>query len=111
MPTSSLVKSLVAYLSAGISLYWMWRFFAIVTPRLLIEDRDLQGVYGNIGLLTLLVWIVCSVGCYFCSGAIENATTRVVVVSIVGATWGAVLFVNFYYGWVQFDPYRGRILW
>jgi hypothetical protein len=105
------LRPLVAYLSAVISLYWTWRFFAMVTPRLLIDDRHLRGVYGNIGILTWLLWFTCSCGCYFCASAIENAVIRLVVVGIVGATWGAILFTNFYYGWVAFDRYPGRILW
>ncbi len=105
------VRSLVAYLSAGVSLYWAWRFFAIVTPRLLTEDANLQGVYGHVGFVSWLIWAVCSCGCYFCAGAIENSSIRLAVVGIVGGTWGAILFVNLYYGWVGYDRYPGRILW
>lgn len=108
---SNLVRSFVAYLSAAISLYWTWRFFMIVTHRLLTDDPYLRGVYGNIGFLSWLIWFVCSSACYFCVGAIENAAIRLTIVGVVGATWGAILFVNFYYGWLGYDRYPGKILW
>jgi|SRR5882757_4492142 len=111
MSISVFVRHVLAYLSVGVSLYWTWRFFAIVTPRLLAEDSRLRGVYGHIGLATWLIWIVCSCGCYFCAEAIENSTVRLVVVGLVGAAWGGILFVNFYYGWVGYDRYPGRIFW
>jgi hypothetical protein len=108
---NSLMKSLLAYLSAGVSLYWAWRFFAIAAPRLLIEDTNLRGVYGHIGFVSLIIWTASSLACYFCVGAVENATARLAIVAIVGGTWGAILFVNFYYGWVGYDRYPGRIFW
>jgi hypothetical protein len=111
MSIPALTKPLLAYLSAGVSLYWGWRFFAIVAPRLLTEDMNLRGVYGHIGFVSCLVWAACSLTCYFCVGAVENTTTRLIIVAIVGGTWGAILFVNFYYGWLGYDRYPGRILW
>jgi hypothetical protein len=111
MPTSSLLKSLLAYLSAGVSVYWAWRFFAIVAPRLLTENANLRGVYGHIGFVSWLLWAACSLACYFCVSSIENATVRLIVIVVVGGAWGAILFVNFYYGWLGYDRYPGRIFW
>ena len=104
-------RVVLAYLSAVVSIYWTWRFFAIVTSRLLTDDRYLRGIYGHIGLLTWMIWIACSLLCYFCADAIENTTVRLLVIAIVGSTWGAILFVDVYYGWVGYDRYPGRIFW
>jgi hypothetical protein len=108
---STLLRCVLAYLGVAISLYWSWRFAIIVMPRLSTDDPYLRGVYGNIGLLSCIIWVICSFMCYFGAGAIENTMLRLAVISLVGAIWGAILFINFYYGWLGYDRYAGRIFW
>ena len=37
-----------------------------------------------------------------------DANLRLALICVVGATWGAIPFVNFHYGWVATDRYPGR---
>jgi len=111
MDTSAFsLRALLAYFSAAISLYWAWRFFVIVTPRLVEENTQFRGVYGHVGLTSWVLWAICSCLCYYCAGAIGDPTVRVAVVAVIGATWGAVLFVNFYYGWIT-EWYPRSLFW
>jgi hypothetical protein len=110
MSAMTLVRVALAYFSAVLSLYCAWRFFKIAYPRLVETDPYLIGVYAHIGLLTWILWISCSLLCYFCAGAIEQPTLRITVIGVVGAAWGAVLFVELYFGWLM-DWYRGSFFW
>ncbi|MGY3549270.1 hypothetical protein ACVWZ4_004658 [Bradyrhizobium sp. USDA 4472] len=111
MNPALLVKAALAYFSLALSLYWTWRFFKISYPHLITSDAYSIGVYGRVGLASWALCIICLTMCYFSVGAIASPMSRLLIVAVVGAVWGAILFVNLYFGWLGITGYSGSLFW